>query len=107
MLRDQITDEILVDILLENQSCRDYDMEGLSGELITLYCMGQCGIGSSIEDVGEKVGELITSYIHTKLVSDGLLEPVFEESGISYVPTAEGLRLNEMIKNLVENSDVE
>ncbi len=107
MLKDQITDEVLVDILLENQSCRDYDMEGISGELITLYCMEQCGIGSTFEEVSEKVSTLLTSYIHTKLVSDGLLEPVFEDSGISYAPTPEGVKLNEMIKNLMENSDVE
>lgn len=90
MITDHINDEQLLEILLENQSLSDYSMDGLSGELITLYCMEKLGVDTPFAEVYEEISKLITDYITVKLVDDGLIEPEFNEDGITYVLTPTG-----------------
>jgi len=100
MLVENINDEQLLEILLENQSHRDYDLEGFSGELITLYCMQRVGIGSSFEDVFSDVQSLVSNHMCAALVEDGLLEVQFNDSGIEYIPTLDGLALKQMYDDI-------
>jgi hypothetical protein len=100
MLIENINDEQLLEILLENQSYRDYDLEGFSGELITLYCMQRVGIGAPFEDVYSDVQELISDHVCATLVKDGLLEVQFNDTGVDYIPTADGLALKKMYEEI-------
>jgi hypothetical protein len=100
MITELINDEQLLEILLENQAIYDYNMEGFSGELITLYCMNKVGVGASFDTVYEEVTKLVTSHVCENLVKDGLIYPVFAESGIEYQSTDEGKKLIEMYKKL-------
>jgi hypothetical protein len=104
-ITDHVNDEQLLEILLENQSIQDYRMEGLSGELITLYCMNRVGVDSPFSVVYEEICSLINGYITSKLVEDGLIEPEFTENGIEYICTTEGLKLSEMYAKLRGSDD--
>jgi hypothetical protein len=104
-ITDHINDEQLLDLLLENQSLCDYRMEGLSGELITLYCMNKVGVDSSFEVVYDEICRLINGYITSNLVKDGLVEAEFTEDGVKYTCTAEGLELSEMYAKLRDSDD--
>lgn len=105
MITDHINDEQLLEILLENQSYQDYEMEGLSGELITLYCMEKLGVDTPFPRVYEEICNLVTSYISASLVKDGLLQAEFGEDGLSYTCTEKGEKLHDMYKRLGENND--
>lgn len=102
-ITDFINDEQLLDILLENQAATDYMMDGLSGELITLYCMNKVGIESPFDVVYEEICSLINSHVTSNLVKDGLIEPEFIEDGVKYTCTADGIRLSEMYSKLGES----
>lgn len=104
-ITDHINDEQLLDILLENQSMTDYRMDGLSGELITLYCMNKVGVESSFDVVYGEICSLINGYITAKLVEDGLVEAEFTEEGVKYTCTSEGLKLSEMYAKLRDTDD--
>jgi hypothetical protein len=104
-ITDHINDEQLLEILLENQSMQDYSMDGLSGELITLYCMNIVGIESPFEDVYSKICDLINGHVTANLVRDGLVEAEFTEEGIKYTCTAQGLELSEMYAKLRGSDD--
>lgn len=100
MLVENINDEQLLAILLENQSYKDYDLEGFSGELITLYCMNRVGVGASFEDVFSDVQHLISDHVCQSLVQDGLLEVEFTDDGIDYIPTKDGIKLKQMYEEI-------
>lgn len=104
-ITDFINDEQLLDILLENQSATDYKMDGLSGELITLYCMNRVGIESSFDVVYEEICRLINSHITSNLVKDGLVEAEFTEDGVKYTCTQDGIKLSEMYAKLGDEND--
>jgi len=104
-ITDHINDEQLLEILLENQSTQDYQMNGLSGELITLYCMNRVGVDSPFSVVYDEICKLINGYITSKLVEDGLVEAEFTENGIEYTCTTEGLKLSEMYAKLRGSDD--
>lgn len=104
MITDFINDEQLLAILLENQAATDYRMEGLGGELITLYCMEKVGINSPFEDVYREICDLITSHVTENLVKDGLIEPEFTEEGVKYSCTADGEKLSKMFERARNDS---
>lgn len=89
---ESINDEQLLQLCLELQYHRDFDMEGLSGELIVLYCMNDFVKKNGTEeftdeDIRELVGELVSDYEISSLVSRGYLEPSFDDDGVKYTPT--------------------
>lgn len=84
MISDFINDEQLLQICLENQSNRDFDMDGLSGELITLYAMSELGVGSTLIEVAVRVSQLCSDYTIEGLVKDGFLDVDITENGPSY-----------------------
>ena len=104
-ITDNINDEQLLEILLENQSMTDYQMEGLSGELITLYCMNKVGVDSPFSVVYDEICKLINGYITSNLVKDGLIEAQFTDDGIEYTCTEDGAKLSAMYAKLRETDD--
>ena len=104
-ITDHINDEQLLEILLENQSLTDYQMDGLSGELITLYCMNRVGVESPFSAVYDEICKLVNGYITSNLVKDGLIEAQFTDSGIEYTCTEDGAKLSAMYAKLRETDD--
>ena len=104
-ITDNINDEQLLEILLENQSTTDYRMDGLGGELITLYCMNKVGVNAPFSEVYAEICKLINSYITSNLVRDGLVEAVFTEDGIEYTCTKAGSELSKMYAELGAEDD--
>jgi hypothetical protein len=83
MLTSYINDEQLLELCLSDQASKDYDLEGLSGEILTLYVMinSPDPKSATVEYVEEKLRELVTDYILRKLVEKGLAEVSFNENG--------------------------
>ncbi len=83
MIAEHINDEQLLELCLSDQHSREYDMEGISGELLTLYVMSQFPDPMSVtaEQLTEKLKELIASHILRKLVEKGQIEVTFDENG--------------------------
>jgi hypothetical protein len=104
MLTDHINDEQLLSILLDNQANVDYNMDGLSGELITLYCMEKLGVETPFDRVYEEVTILIADHIKENLVKDGFLEPEYGEGGITYRMTSDGEAMVKQYKEVLEEN---
>ncbi len=83
MIAEHINDEQLLELCLSDQYSRDYDLEGISGELLTLYAMHQFPDPEKVttEQVTEKLKELIASHLLRKLVAKGQIEVTFDENG--------------------------
>lgn len=92
MLIEQVNDEQLLELCLELQHCRNFDLEGLSGGLITLYCMAQVGVGGTLLQVEEKIADLLASYLKESLVKKGYLEAEFGDK-VTYNLTDKGKML--------------
>jgi len=105
MIIDHINDEQLLSILLENQSITDYEMEGLSGELITLYCMEKLGVDTPFAEVYKEICSLVTSHITENLLKDGLIEAEFGEDGLTYRATPDGEKIVQMCKEFGGDDD--
>lgn len=89
---ESINDQQLLDLCLELQSLREFDMEGLSGELITLHCMNEYynetkSLDFTNEDLVDKISNLASEYELSRLVKEGYLDVVFDEQGVSYTAT--------------------
>ena len=104
MLTDHINDEQLLSILLDNQASVDYHMYGLSGELITLYCMEKLGVDTPFDRVYEEITILIADHIKENLVKDGFLEPEYGEEGITYRMTPDGEAMAKQYKEVLEEN---
>lgn len=83
MLVEYINDEILLELCLLDQETRNFDLEGNSGELLTLYAMQQFPDpeNASCAEVTEKIKEIMTSFTLRRLVEKGELEVCFDENG--------------------------
>jgi hypothetical protein len=84
MLTENITDEQLLKICLDHQEYLGYSMDGLSGELIFLYCYDKLGEDSPYDEVLEEVNQLCIDNSIANMVACGELEVQFTESGIEY-----------------------
>lgn len=110
MLIDHINDEQLLSILPDNQASVDYHMDGLSGELITLYRMEKLGVDTPFERVYEEITILIydtrsnADHIKENLVKDGFLEPEYGEEGITYRMTPDGEAMAKQYKEVLEEN---
>lgn len=94
---ESINDEQLLNLCLENQRYKEFTMDGLSGELIVLYCMNQYydkhgNKDFTNQDIANIVSELVVEYEISQLVNEGYIEPSFEEDGIKYSPTEKCLK---------------
>ena len=75
MITDYINDEQLLQICLELQNYQDFDMEGLSGEIITIYAIEQIGrMDTSEDEISQKVSEIVTDFVLESLVKKGIVE---------------------------------
>ena len=75
MITDYVNDEQLLQICLELQNYQDFDMDGLSGEIVTIYAIEQLGtIDFNEDDVSQKISEIVTDFVLESLVKKGIVE---------------------------------
>ena len=75
-----LTDEQILDIALRSISTRDYNIDGIDGQLIVAYAMKE-DPDMSAEDLGAKVAQLITNHILSTLVDWDKIRPDFSKTG--------------------------
>lgn len=89
-LKEHVTDEQILDMALEIQSLREYDLEGDSGMVITLYCIEQLTKtqkGFTQDELESKIKEIISGHLLKGMVDRGVLDPVFDDDGLHYEAT--------------------
>jgi|APGre2960657404_1045060.scaffolds.fasta_scaffold28417_3 hypothetical protein len=75
MITDYVNDEQLLQMCLELQNYQDFDMDGLSGEIVTIYAIEQLGtIDFNEDDVSQKISEIVTDFVLESLVKKGIVE---------------------------------
>lgn len=75
MITDYVNDEQLLQMCLELQNYQDFDMDGLSGEIVTIYAIEQLGtIDFNEDDVSQKISEIVTGFVLESLVKKGIVE---------------------------------
>jgi len=75
MITDYVNDEQLLQMCLELQNYQDFDMDGLSGEIVTIYAIEQLGtIDFNEDDVSQKISEIVTDFVLESLVKNGIVE---------------------------------
>lgn len=75
-----LNDEQILDIALRSISTRDYNIDGIDGQLIVAYAMKE-DPDISTEELGAKVAQLITNHILSTLVDLDKIRPDFSKTG--------------------------
>jgi predicted transcriptional regulator len=74
---DFVTVEHLFHMAMQIQSYEDFRMEGITGQIITLYAMDEIdpnAEGCTTEEITEKIKEYVVLFTLNELVKEGLLE---------------------------------
>jgi hypothetical protein len=74
------TDEQILDIALRSISTKDYNIDGIDGQIIVAYAMKE-DPDMSAEDLANGVAKLITDHILSTLVDIDKIRPDFSKTG--------------------------
>jgi hypothetical protein len=74
------TDEQILDIALRSISTRDYNIDGIDGQIVVAYAMKEDPDMSS-EELPNRVAKLITDHILSTLVDIDKIRPNFSKMG--------------------------
>lgn len=75
-----LTDEQILDIALRSISTRDYNIDGIDGQIVVAYAMKEDPDMSS-EELPNRVAKLITDHILSTLVDIDKIRPNFSKMG--------------------------
>lgn len=75
-----LTDEQILDIALRSISTRDYNIDGIDGQIVVAYAMKEDPDMSS-EELSDRVAKLITDHILSTLVDRDKIRPNFSKMG--------------------------
>jgi hypothetical protein len=74
------TDEQILDIALRSISTRDYNIDGIDGQIIVAYAMKE-DPDMTAEELADRVTKLITNHILSTLVDMDKIRPDFSKKG--------------------------
>ncbi len=75
-----LTNEQILDFVLRSLALKDYNMEGIEGEVVVAYVMSQYGDDLTDDEMNEKVKEIVSSHELQSLCADGFITPDFEKT---------------------------
>lgn len=93
-LKDNVTDEQILNIALELQALQEYDIEGDSGRVIVMYCIQTLTNKQKIfteEELNAEIKSIITDHLLTKMVDEGLIDVDYNEGELKYTATKKGI----------------